>query len=277
MTDNATRDANDFEDWALILPIAAAARAAGDLVLSGPRPAPFTTWPEFKAAFDAVDGPAAVVLRHHLEALRPGAVWAAEFGDNPPLDGEAWVVDAVDGALQYLQGLPQWSMSIALLRQGVAVVAVLHSAVLGGTYSAVRHGGAWRNGRPIAPSAKHDLSLALTATSHPPFVATQPTAARAAGRAMTGALLGVGAVRNLGPTSWQVAEVADGRLDAFWEFGLDAGNLLAGALVAAEAGALVTDIDGAPWTPQADSFVAAAPGLHGPLLDVLCQALATID
>lgn len=75
-------------------------------------------------------------------------------------------------------------------------------------------------------------------------------------------LQSVAAVRNLGATSWQIADTGSGRLDAFWEYGDDTGNLLSGALVAREAGAVVTDASGRPWHEGADSFLAAAPGLH---------------
>ncbi|WP_344588572.1 inositol monophosphatase family protein [Kitasatospora paracochleata] len=67
----------------------------------------------------------------------------------------------------------------------------------------------------------------------------------------------------------QVAQVGSGHLSLFWEYGSDAGNLLPGALIAREAGARVTDARGGRWTPAADSFVAAAPSLHGDLLAVL--------
>ncbi|MEV6027721.1 inositol monophosphatase family protein [Streptomyces sp. NPDC052036] len=79
----------------------------------------------------------------------------------------------------------------------------------------------------------------------------------------------VAAVRNLGPTSWQVADTAAGRLDAFWEFDRDDANLLPGALVAREAGALVTDAAGRPWSAGSDSFLVAPPGLHGHLVEAL--------
>ncbi|MEU4247864.1 inositol monophosphatase family protein [Amycolatopsis sp. NPDC026612] len=82
----------------------------------------------------------------------------------------------------------------------------------------------------------------------------------------------VAAVRNLGPTSWQVADVAAGRLDLFWQYGRDAANRAGAALIAREAGAVVTAAGGAPWTPSAGSFVATAPALHALVLDALAQA-----
>ncbi|MFC0429768.1 inositol monophosphatase family protein [Kutzneria buriramensis] len=79
----------------------------------------------------------------------------------------------------------------------------------------------------------------------------------------------VGAVRSFGPTSWQIADTAAGRIDAFWEFGRDDTNLLPGALMAREAGALVTTVTGEPWTVGERSFLAAPRGVHGKLLGLL--------
>ena len=79
-------------------------------------------------------------------------------------------------------------------------------------------------------------------------------------------------MRNLGPTSWQVADVGAGRLDLFWQYGRDATNLAGAALIAREAGAVVTTAGGAPWTPSASSFLATAPALHEQTVELLRQA-----
>ena len=84
-------------------------------------------------------------------------------------------------------------------------------------------------------------------------------------------VVAAGAVRNLGPTAWQLADVAAGRIDAFWEFGRDDTNVLPGVLLAREAGAVVSDAAGRPWRPGADSIVVAGPALHAPLLAALAE------
>ncbi|MEJ2852798.1 MULTISPECIES: inositol monophosphatase family protein [unclassified Saccharothrix] len=209
---------------------------------------PAASWDELVARFREVDGPAEAELRDRLPR------------------GE-WVVDAVDGAVQFLQGLPQWCVTVTLLREGEPVLAVLHSPLLGETYAAERGVGAWRDGVPVAPSRKTDLAAAVVATSHPHE--RQPAANAEAGRRLPGVLDRVAAVRNLGPTSWQVADVAAGRLDAFWQFGRDAENLLGATLVAAEAGAVVTTASGGPWHAGADSVLVAGPRLHPVVVEVL--------
>jgi myo-inositol-1(or 4)-monophosphatase len=267
-----------MSDSTILSQMVQAAQDAADLLLRQPRPTPFSTWPEFKVRFDAADDLLSALLRERLEAARPGTAWAAELDTDLTGSAEAganaearelWVVDAIDGAVQYLQNLPQWSVSIALVRDGRPVLAALHSATFGHTYTAELGGGAYLDGSPAVMSAKADLSLALVGTSQPPFAGKQPEAVAATARATAALLPEVGALRNLGPTSWQVADVAAGRIDAFWEFGRDAGNLLAGALVASEAGALVTDVQGRPWHAESESFIAAPPALHARLVDLL--------
>ncbi|MFI6155842.1 inositol monophosphatase family protein [Kitasatospora sp. NPDC051170] len=227
---------------------------------------------EAAAAFAAVDGPAAAELRERLTALYPAAGWLPEELDGSlPAEGEWWVCDATDGAVQYLLGQPHWAVTATLVRDGEAELAVVHAPELfgrGRTYRAVLGGGAQLDGRPIAP-VERELAITVAATSQPPMVARDATALRRAGEslsAMAGAVL---AVRNLGPTALQVAQVGSGHLPLFWQYGVDAGNLLPGALIAREAGAAVTDAAGAAWTAGSDSFLAAAPGLHARAVEVL--------
>jgi myo-inositol-1(or 4)-monophosphatase len=250
--------------------MADAARFAARLVPANLAPGQFHTREDFKAAFDLVDRPLTAALRDRLAAARPGVPWAGELDTELP-DGEAWVVDAVDGAIQYLQGLPQWSVSIALVRDGQPALAALYSPYLGELYSAARGYGAFRDGVRVGPSVKADLGLALAGTSQLPFPARQPAAVTATGRAMTLLLPAVGAVRNLGPTSWQVADVAAGRLDVFWEYGRDAGNLLAASLLVTEAGGVVTDAGGKPWGARSASFVAGPAALHSQVISLLAD------
>ncbi|URM89260.1 inositol monophosphatase [Streptomyces sp. MRC013] len=261
------------EDHAELLPrLVEAVREVGALAGSAHRgwPGDGATVEEMMTAFAAVDGPAGSLLRERTRALRPGARWAAdEVGTRVADTGEEWVCDAIDGAVHYLQGLPYWSVTSTLVSGGRPVLAVIWAPQLGLLYTAVRGGGARLNGRPVAPSRKV-LAAALATTSQPPWN-TEP---ERAGSSLTAMLRRTLAVRNLGPTSLQIAQVGSGHVDVFWEFGRDASNLLPGSLVAAEAGARVTDAAGRAWTPAATSFVAAAPSLHGEVVDVLSDTVA---
>src|SRR6201999_684389 len=86
--------------------------------------------PAFAAVFDEIDKPASALLAEHLDALRPGGPWADEMRTEVPEVGEVWVVDTIDGAVQFLQGLPQWCVSITLVQDREPVATVLHSLVL---------------------------------------------------------------------------------------------------------------------------------------------------
>jgi myo-inositol-1(or 4)-monophosphatase len=134
---------------------------------------PARTMREFRATFDEADGAALEIIRPALTRLRPDAAWGDEI-DTVLADGEQWIVDAIDGAVQYLQDLPQWSVSATLLRDGQPAVAVLHNPGLAETYVGLADGGATRNGAPVAPSAKTDLSVTLFATSQPPSSPARP-------------------------------------------------------------------------------------------------------
>ncbi|MFD7729900.1 inositol monophosphatase family protein [Kitasatospora phosalacinea] len=226
---------------------------------------------EARAAFDAVDRPAARMLRARLTALRPRAGWLDdEWARGVPEEGEWWLCDATDGAVQYLSALPHWAVTATLLRDGAPVLAVVHAPLLGTTCTALAGGGARLDGRRCAPRPRTPAT-AVVATSQPPYAARDPRVRRAAGASLAAVLPHVAAVRNLGPTALQAALVGSGHLTAFWQYGADPANLLPGALFAAEAGALVSDAQGAPWTPGAASFLAAAPGVYAELAAVLRQ------
>jgi myo-inositol-1(or 4)-monophosphatase len=252
--------------------LAEATQAAAEVIVDTPGRPRVRTLAEFMAAFDAVQAPAEALLRRRFEDLLPGVKWAGEFDTDLPAGEQCWVVDVLDGAVQYLQGLPQWCVSVTLVAGREPVAAVLHSPGLGETYTAAKGLGAFLNGHPVSPSDKTELAATLVATSQPPFAGEQPIAVSAAGRSLSAVLPAVGAIRNLGPTSWQIADVAAGRLDAFWQYGVDDGNCLGGGLIARESGVVVTDTAGQAWVPGSDSFLAAPAGIHRQLIGLLQSA-----
>jgi myo-inositol-1(or 4)-monophosphatase len=249
--------------------VQAAAAALVDALAGRPLRPEFRSWAEFRTEFDELDGMSGALIRARLAPLLPDADWATELGTELPRDGDVWVLDALDGAIQYIQGLPNWSVSLALVRDGDTVLAALHNPVRAETYTGLRGGGAYLNGAAVTPSVKTDLAITLISTSQPPFVGDQPDAVTATARANSVLLPRIGVLRNLGPTSWQIADVASGRIDAFWEYGQDAANLLAGALLVGEAGGSVSDAEGNPWVPSSDSFIAGPLSLQTQLVEVL--------
>jgi myo-inositol-1(or 4)-monophosphatase len=108
-------------DTDLLTGMADVARQATELFAALPPPEPFDGWDRFRAVFDKLDTAVTRLLRSRLEELRPGTPWLDELTAEVPY----WLVDGVDGAVQYLQGLPHWSVSISLLRDGRTVLAAL--------------------------------------------------------------------------------------------------------------------------------------------------------
>jgi myo-inositol-1(or 4)-monophosphatase len=256
----------------LLSSIVTLVRAVGAEVAARPPLPRVGTLAELRAQFDALDRPLQARLRARLGELVPGAGWADEFDSAlpaTPATDDLWVVDALDGAVQYMQGLPHWCISVALVRDGAARLAVLHMPAQDETYAALAGGGATRNGQPIAPAAKQELAAAYVGTGQPPFVSRRPELVAQAGRSLVAMLGAVAAVRNLGAQAWQAADVAAGRLDAFWQYGADDVNFVGPALIAREAGAVVSDAAGQPWRAGADSILVAAPSLHASLVAVL--------
>ena len=211
-------------------------------------------------------------LRPELTGLLPAAGWLDEDLETTPLPpGDWWVVDAVEGAVNYVHGLPEWAVTIALVRDGAPILAVVRQPVGDLTYTAVAGGGAHLNGRPLRVSAKTSLDAAIVGTGQ--AEAGQDGSYRRIGRSVT-ALLGQALlVRTSVPSTFPLLLVASGQHDVFWQYEPVLPGVAAGALLVAEAGGVVSRIDGSPWRPGSADFLAAAPGLHQAAVD----ALAVVD
>jgi myo-inositol-1(or 4)-monophosphatase len=201
-----------------------------------------------------------------LRAARPGdALLGEESGAHgqAPATGVRWVVDPIDGTVNYVYGLPPYAVSIAAEVAGIAVAAVVRNAANGEEWSAVRGGGAWRDGRRLRGSRTATLDQALVATGF----GYDPARRAHQARVLADLLPRVRDIRRLGAASVDLCHAAEGRVDAYYEKGLHAWDHAAGALIAVEAGLLVTGLRGAPPGPQ--MVLAAPPGLHQALHDRL--------
>ena len=182
-----------------------------------------------------------------------------------------WVVDPVDGTVNYLYGLPQWAVSIGVEVDGSTLVGVVFDAAKDELWTAVRAGGAFLDGRPLRCSAVEQLSQALVATGFGYDVRRRSVQAQH----LTRVLPLVRDLRRLGASSLDLCGVAAGRLDAYYEQGLHPWDMSAGLLIAAEAGARTGDLRGGP--PGARMVVAAAPAVFDPLVEVLVGLDADAD
>jgi len=190
-----------------------------------------------------------------------------EGAERQGTSGVRWVIDPLDGTVNYLYGLPVWAVSVGVEREGIAVAGAVVVPVLGESFFAWRDGGAWRlrdgNVSPIFASEVDMLENALIGTGF-----GYDSAARAwQGQLAANVLPRVRDIRRAGAAAVDLCSVAAGALDGYYETGLQPWDLCAGGLIAGEAGAIVTGLYGAAAGVR--DVVAAGPGLHASLLEVL--------
>jgi myo-inositol-1(or 4)-monophosphatase len=209
-------------------------------------------------------------LRRHF----PGHTILAEEGlgdlDHFAGDGEhLWLVDPLDGTVNYAHGLPVWGVSLALARAGQPILAVSHDPIRDETYWARRGEGARCNGRRIQVSTTSRLSEALVATG---FAYRRATLEENNLREFNAVMPRVQGVRRAGAAVLDLAHLAAGRLDAYWEMFLQPWDWAAGWLLVEEAGGRVTGLRGEPWELSQQAMAASNGPLHAELLEVLRHA-----
>jgi len=215
-----------------------------------------------------VDTAAEHAIRAVLDREIPGAtVLGEEMSPNASVDaGVAFVVDPLDGTTNFLHGYPAYAVSIAALADGQLAAGVIVNVPTGDVYAATAGGGATRNGEPLSVSAIDEPALALIGTGFPFKDLHQLDRYQQQFAAITRRTAGL---RRAGSAALDLADVAGGRFDAFWELRLAPWDYAAGALLVREAGGVVTDLSGAdlPFTPS--SVVAGNPAMHAWLLRAL--------
>jgi myo-inositol-1(or 4)-monophosphatase len=216
------------------------------------------------AADRAVERQVIAALHH----ARPGdAVLGEEYGDNGSAQpGRVrWIVDPIDGTVNYLYGLPQYAVSIGAEVDGEVVAGVVHNPAAGAVWTAAKGRGAFRDARRLGGSSATDLSQTLVATGFAYLAARRAYQ----GRVIASLLPRIRDIRRMGAASLDLCAAAEGTVDAFFEKGLAAWDVAAGGLIAREAGLLVTGLNGA--APGPEMVLAAPPALHGQLHDALAE------
>jgi myo-inositol-1(or 4)-monophosphatase len=192
---------------------------------------------------------------------------AAIDGGDVPADADAlWVIDPLDGTTNYLHGYPQYAASIAFVRRGEPLVGVVHAGATGETWTAVRGGGAFHDGKRIHTSTIRDLPSTLIGTGFPfklldQLPKYQEQFARVVRR--------TAGIRRAGAAALDLCAVASGWFDGFWELYLAPWDVAAGALLVREAGGRVTRLDGDENVVGHGPIVAGNPYIHGSLLEIL--------
>ncbi|MEH1014927.1 inositol monophosphatase family protein [Micromonospora sp. CPCC 206060] len=202
-----------------------------------------------------------------LRRRRPGdAVLGEEYGEDGAAGGGVrWIIDPIDGTVNYLYGIPCYAVSLAAEVDGVVVAGVVRNAATGDEWTAVRGGGAYRDGRRLSGSTETELAQSLVATGFGYAPARRQHQAAVLARLIPH----VRDIRRFGAASIDLCRAAEGQVDAYYEKGLAAWDLAAGGLVATEAGLRVDGLTGRPAGP--DLVIAAPPALFGPLHDRLAD------
>jgi len=209
------------------------------------------------------------VIVDRLLAARPDdGVLGEEGADHEGTSGITWVVDPIDGTVNYLYEIPSYAVSIGASDGDGPLVGVVVNPVSGETWTAVRGGGAFLDGRQLRLAEPPPLEMALVATG---FGYGRNRRARQA-EILRSVLPVVRDIRRAGAASLDLCALATGRVDAYYEQGLQPWDLAAGGLVATEAGAVVTGLRGRPASEAL--VVAAAPGLVEPLTALLSDLAA---
>jgi myo-inositol-1(or 4)-monophosphatase len=215
----------------------------------------------------AVDRESEELIRSRILAARPDDAILGEEGDDlHGTSGVRWVIDPIDGTVNYLYDIPSYAVSIAVEQDGRTVAGVVIDAPRGETFTATLGGGAFLDGKPIRVSGAAVLSQSLVGTGFGYNPSRRAVQAEVVAKLITE----IRDIRRIGVAALDLCHVATGRLDAMYERGLNPWDYAAGILIAAEAGARVGGLNGAPVSPE--MTLAATPDIFDALHDRLAAA-----
>jgi len=220
----------------------------------------------------AADLKADRTLKAELSRARPG--YGLLFEESGAAEGDGrhrWIVDPLDGTMNFLHGIPHFAISIGLERDGEIIAGVVYEPTRDELYWGEKGVGAYLNDRRLRVSARRQISEAVIATGMHPrnrdnlvhSAVREAVTAQAAG------------VRRFGAAALDLAYVAAGRLEAFWEFGLSAWDIAAGMLLVREAGGYVSDLSGGHTMMTSGDILAANDHLHLPLAALIREGTRT--
>lgn len=214
-----------------------------------------------------VDRAAEKAIIDVLRDAYPGhGILAEESGESGADSEFVWIIDPLDGTTNFIHGFPQYAVSIALTKNGVLEHGVIYDPTSNELYTASRGSGAYLNDRRIRVSRRVRLADSLIGTGFPYRQFDNVDAYLAMFRELTQKTAGI---RRPGAASLDLAYVAAGRLDGFWEMGLAPWDMAAGVLMIQEAGGLVSDLAGESNFMATGNVVAGTPKVFGQLLPVI--------
>jgi len=191
--------------------------------------------------------------------------WGEESGRGSIVSNYTWLIDPLDGTTNYAHSYPFFCVSIALLKEGLPVVAVIYDALRDECFTAQKERGAFLNGKKIRVSNISALNESLVCTGF----AYGVLKTRYNFENFQRFVLKSQGVRRDGSAALNLAYVASGRFDGFWERGIQAWDMAAGVLLVLEAGGLVTDINGKPFDLHAENALASNGKIHRTMFQIL--------
>jgi myo-inositol-1(or 4)-monophosphatase len=211
------------------------------------------------------------ILVGELQKARPGyPILTEEAGviDGPD-KSHRFIIDPLDGTTNFLHGIPHFAISIGLERDGVLVSGVIYNPISDDMFTAEKGHGAFLNDNRLRVAARKDLKMSLAATGIPYM--GKPGHERFNAE-LSAAMAATTGVRRFGSAALDLAWVAAGRYDAYWERGLKAWDIAAGVLMVREAGGVVSDLNNQQKMLETGDVLASNEALHGQYLKLLKDA-----
>ncbi len=235
-----------------------------NLQVSRKGPADFVSTADFQAQ---------KIIREELNKARPDFGFLMEEKDgeaDTTAKRERWIVDPLDGTTNFLHGMPHWCISIAAERDGEIIAGLIHQPLTNETFWAEKGIGAYLNNQRLRVSVRTDFSECLIATGAP-FKGSKKSVDDFIAE-LKAVIPQVAGIRRAGSAALDLAYVAAGRYDGFWETGLGSWDVAAGIIIVKEAGGFVS-----PLIPKEDpvktgSLIASNAGLHDKLVEILRNA-----
>ncbi|WP_333889147.1 inositol monophosphatase family protein [Sphingobacterium siyangense] len=245
--------------------ILAAVRRIGDAFLKDFKKNPVPqSMDELLKQLDDIENLCLTSLKRDLSLEFPNMYWhlGDEFDTDsqrtPAQQGEYWLCDAMDGAIQYVQHIAGWTINLVLVRQGKPALSVIYDPLAGEMFWAIDGGGAFMNGKMLNVSQKTDPLVMLAVFDYGHQDKSDNQLNEKIGSTVTKLLHNFGVVRNYGPHGLQLAYVGAGRIDLFIQEDIDTYNWIAGLLIAKESGAELLTTTGEPWKWGSESLLVAS-------------------
>ncbi|MGV9774340.1 inositol monophosphatase family protein [Streptosporangium sp. NPDC003464] len=241
------------------------AREAGEMLVAKrpARPEVLATKSSPTDVVTALDKASEALIRSRIRAVRPDDAILGEEGGSTGGGRVRWIVDPIDGTVNFLYGLPEWAVSIAVEVDGEVVAGVVNVVPRGEVFTAAKGEGAWLAGQRLRCNTGVPLERALIATGFGYEVGRRTVQAEVLARVVPR----VRDIRRGGSAASDLCSVAAGRVDGYYERGPQAWDYAAGGLVATEAGAVIGGLNGRPVSP--DFTLCAAPALFEELHGLL--------